>query len=81
MVILLISGVADREFEPRKGKANNYNIDICCYSTEHVPLWSNGVRAETEPNVYLRTAVLVSSHYKNTTQRVDLVHSRRNHLV
>jgi hypothetical protein len=38
MVCMLTSSAVDRGFEPGLGQIKNYNIGICCVSTEHAAL-------------------------------------------
>jgi hypothetical protein len=38
MVCMLTSSAVDRGFEPGLGQIKNYNIGICCFSTEHAAL-------------------------------------------
>jgi hypothetical protein len=38
MVSVLASSVVDRGFEHRSDQTEDYNIGICCFSTEHTTL-------------------------------------------
>jgi hypothetical protein len=38
MVSVLASSAVDREFEPRSGQTNDYEIGICCFSAKHAAL-------------------------------------------
>ena len=38
MVIVLVSSVVDRGFEPRSGQTKDCTICICCFSTKHTAL-------------------------------------------
>jgi hypothetical protein len=35
MVSMLVSIAVYRVFEPRLDQTNDYNIDVCCFSTKH----------------------------------------------
>jgi len=34
-VMVIVSSVVDRVFEPRPGQTKDYKIDICCFSANH----------------------------------------------
>ena len=38
IVSVLVSRVADREFEPRSSQTKNYRIGICCFSAKRAAL-------------------------------------------
>ena len=38
MVRVLASSAVDREFDPRSGQTEDYEIGICCFSTKHAGL-------------------------------------------
>ena len=54
MVGVLASRVAYRVFERRSGQAKDYKIGICCFSTKHAVLRSQGKDglARNQVNVY-----------------------------
>ena len=80
MVKVLASSAVDRRFEPRSGQTKDYTISICCFFRSKSKDWmaKNNV-SEWERHFYLRTIVLVSQHYQNSTQRVGLVQSGHHH--
>ena len=54
MVSVLTSSAVDRGFESRSGQTKDYKIGICCFSTKHAVLRSQGKDglAQNQVNVY-----------------------------
>ena len=52
MVSVLATSVVDRGFEPRSDQTKDFNINICCFSAQHVALrskskdWSDRIKQD-----------------------------------
>ena len=89
MVSMLVRNVVDLRFESRSIITKSYQIGICCFSANHTTLrrknkywmseYQDNVSKWSDMSTY-RLHVSVSQHYKNRTNRVDLLQSGHHHL-
>ena len=90
IVSVLVSRVADREFEPRSSQTKNYRIGMCCFSAKHAALRRKNkdwlARNQDNPSylgvMSIRGLVFQwASTKKNKTKRIGLVQSGPHLIV